>query len=140
MNFVLDHSVAMRWLLPDPDAARQTYAMKVLACMKDASAVAPGLFWLEAANVLARAEAQGQLTVADTTVFVQRLQALPIQEHTRPGPSALQRSLALARQFGLSAYDACYLSVALEASAPLATLDRGLERAAREAGVAFFAA
>lgn len=41
----------------------------------------------------------------------------------------------LARQHGLSAYDASYLVLALRLSLPLATRDRALRAAARAAGV-----
>jgi len=41
----------------------------------------------------------------------------------------------LARRHNLTAYDATYLDVALRRSLPLATRDRDLAAAAREAGV-----
>ena len=43
--------------------------------------------------------------------------------------------LPLAMQYALSIYDAAYLELALRTKAPLATLDAGLARAARAAGV-----
>ena len=46
--------------------------------------------------------------------------------------------LPLAREYGLSAYDAAYLDVALRRAAPLATLDRRLQTAGRHAGVEMF--
>jgi predicted nucleic acid-binding protein len=43
--------------------------------------------------------------------------------------------LMLSANHGLSAYDAAYLALALNRSAPLATLDRKLAAAARKEGV-----
>ena len=43
--------------------------------------------------------------------------------------------LALARQYGLSSYDASYLDLAIRTSLPMATLDKDLRRAARRCGV-----
>ena len=43
--------------------------------------------------------------------------------------------LDLARRFAVTVYDASYLELALREGLPLATLDRALERAARQAGV-----
>jgi predicted nucleic acid-binding protein len=47
--------------------------------------------------------------------------------------------LPLAREYGLSAYDASYLEVAIRNGAALATLDAGLEKAGRKAGVEILA-
>ena len=47
----------------------------------------------------------------------------------------MSAALALAREHGLSAYDAVYLELAIRAGAPLATLDNILRAAARKAGV-----
>ena len=44
-------------------------------------------------------------------------------------------TLSLAREHGLSAYDAAYLELALRQGLPLATLDAGLRKAAARAGV-----
>jgi predicted nucleic acid-binding protein len=43
--------------------------------------------------------------------------------------------LALARREGLTAYDACYLELAMRRGLPLASTDRALRKAAVELGV-----
>jgi len=48
---------------------------------------------------------------------------------------AIDQVLPLAVRHALSSYDAAYLELALRKNAPLATLDAGLARAARDAGV-----
>jgi predicted nucleic acid-binding protein len=47
--------------------------------------------------------------------------------------------LALARETGLSSYDASYLDLAMRRSIPIATLDKGLRKAARRCQVMLFA-
>ena len=46
--------------------------------------------------------------------------------------------LPLAREYGLSAYDAAYLDVAVRHGAPPATLDNKLQKAAQKAGIEIF--
>jgi predicted nucleic acid-binding protein len=46
--------------------------------------------------------------------------------------------LPLARDYGLSAYDAAYLDVAVRQGAPLATLDNALREAGRSVGITIF--
>jgi hypothetical protein len=46
--------------------------------------------------------------------------------------------LPIAREYGLSAYDAAYLDVAVRHAVPLATLDSALQKAGRKAGIEIF--
>ena len=48
--------------------------------------------------------------------------------------------MTLARRHKLAVYDAAYLELAKRGGLPLATLDRGLEKAAIAEGVALFGA
>ena len=76
------------------------------------------------------------MTEARSTAFVQLLQDLAIEVDTGTAQHALESTLQLARRFGLSAYDAAYLDLALREGLPLATLDAGLLDAAAATGVA----
>jgi len=55
-DFVLDTSVAMRWLLESNKVADQAYAEKVLKSFTAREALVPNLWHLETANVLLGAE------------------------------------------------------------------------------------
>jgi predicted nucleic acid-binding protein len=57
---------------------------------------------------------------------------------TRPVAKHMNDVLPLARTHGLSAYDAAYLELSIRHSAPLATLDDKLRKAAKLAGVMLF--
>ena len=138
MSFVLDNSVAMCWLLNDGRSADAAYALSVLDALKQTYAMVPGIWALEAANVVAKAEAKGLVTEARTQVFVATLTRLNITTDKATASLALSDTLNLARRYKLSAYDAAYLELALREGLPLATLDADLEKAAKKAGVKRF--
>jgi len=139
MNFVLDNSVAMRWFFGDGRPQELAYAGKVLDAMKSATALVPVTWGLEAANVIARAEAKGLITEARSGVFLELLEGVDIEVDEATFSHALSDTLQLARRYRLSAYDASYLELALREGIPLATLDEELQKAARKAGVKRFA-
>lgn len=97
--------------------------------------MAPSLWTLEAANVIAKCQRLGKITHAQASAFVSLLAGLGIAIDASTSQRALHDTLDLARQFRLSAYDAAYLELALREQLPLATLDEALQNAAREAGV-----
>jgi len=140
VSFVLDNSVTMRWFFVDGAPQDLAYATRVLNVMKTNRAVVPGLWGLEVANVLARAEAKGMVTEARSESFVGMLQKLDIAVDAATAARALAGTLHLARRHKLSAYDAAYLELALREGLPLASLDEPLLKAAKQAGVAKFTA
>lgn len=139
MSFVLDNSVTMRWFFGDGKPRELAYATRVLDAMKDANALVPVTWGLEASNVLARAEAKGLVTEARSEAFLEMLNGLDIEADPATFPQALTETLQLARRYRLSAYDASYLELSLRTNLPLATLDEALQKAAKKAGVKRFA-
>ena len=135
MNFVLDNSVTMCWLLADGKPADVAYAETVLDALKAAQALVPSLWALEAANVIAKGEAKGFVTEARSQAFIVLLGRLNIVPDAATAIHALGDTLHLARRYKLSAYDAAYLELALRTGSPLATLDADLKKAAQVAGV-----
>jgi predicted nucleic acid-binding protein len=63
------------------------------------------------------------------------LDALPIEFDREGGRHAFTSTLDLAREYGISTYDAAYLEPAMRSGLALATLDGHLRRAADEAGL-----
>lgn len=141
MNFVLDASVAMSWLLGDGVATPRGYAMGVLEAMKseDNRAIVPVVWNLEVANVIAKAEQKGLLVEAQSEAFLEMLSGLDIDVDSDTVATALSDTLQIARRYRLSAYDASYMELSLRAGMPLATLDQDLNKAARRAGIKRFA-
>jgi predicted nucleic acid-binding protein len=140
MNFVLDASVAMCWLLGDGATGARTYAMGVLEAMKaeDNRAIVPVVWNLEVANVIAKAEQKGLLVEAQSEAFLEMLAGLDIDVDSDTVATALSDTLQIARRYRLSAYDASYMELSLRAGIPLATLDQDLTKAAKRAGIKRF--
>ena len=138
MRFMLDNSVAMRWLLRDGSVERLAYAEKVLAelAQPDGSALVPGIWALEAANVMVKAQARQLVTEARSAAFARLLQDMAIATDPHTATYALGDTLQLARRFKLSSYDASYLELAMREGLPLATLDGDLRSAMAQTGVA----
>jgi predicted nucleic acid-binding protein len=135
MMFVLDNSIAMRWLLNDRDLDTQDYARNVLQLLIDGgSAIVPNLWALEAANVIAKQVKRGNVTQADASQFISLLAELDIQPDPDTHDHALGDTLGLAQECGLSSYDASYLELALRKGLQVATVDQDLAEAVRKAG------
>ena len=139
MNFVLDASVALSWLLEDAGPA-QDYADAVFDVLKlpTAQAHVPATWGLEIANVIAKSEARGILLENRTQGFLSTLDAAPIVCDSQTHVTVLSETLQLCRRYRLSSYDASYLELALRTALPLSTLDQDLRRAATKAGVKIF--
>lgn len=129
---VLDSSVGLAWVLPgEGDGATEALLDEVAA----EGAAAPGLWPLETANVLLRAERAKRITSDERRRALATLAALPIHIDADTAVQAWDRTLNLAEAQGLTLYDASYLELALRLSLPLASLDRTLRRAAAVCGV-----
>ncbi len=95
----------------------------------------PALWWYEFSNVLVTATRGKVISGADIIKIIRIFAALPI-ETDRAAPGTLTRAIhGLAIEYGLSAYDAAYLELAIRLQSPLATLDRQLHKASQRCGI-----
>ena len=138
MRFVLDNSVAMRWLFRDGSDTDIAYADAILRLLEQprSQALAPSILLLEACNVVVRAESRGWISEAEGREYSYLLEHMAIRIDDQPPGAAFGYVVDLARRFDLSTYDAAYLELALREGAPLATLDRRLQEAAEKTGAA----
>jgi predicted nucleic acid-binding protein len=138
VRFVLDASVAVSWLLADGSDADAASAIALLHGLRapGVQAVVPATWFLEIANVLARSEVNGIVTANQSQAFISLLAQLPVVADAETAAQCSTATLDVARRYGLSAYDASYLELALRTQLPLATFDQELRRAAMTAGVA----
>jgi predicted nucleic acid-binding protein len=137
-DFVLDNSVAMRWHLESEKTADQKYAESILLSLTEANALVPNLWHLEAVNVLLGAEKRGDTSLGEVERFIAQLEGLPLHVDPLTAIQSFSRTMALARAYKLSSYDAAYLELALRKGLPIATLDKGLIKAAKKADVCLY--
>lgn len=130
--FVLDCSAAVSFLFEDEASAN---ADTLLDRLKEESARVPSLWRLELGNVLAGAERAGRISDSQLIAYLEIVRQLPIVTDTATDERALREVLALARNEGLTTYDAAYLELSLRLNIPLATKDTLLASAAQNLGV-----
>jgi predicted nucleic acid-binding protein len=134
-RFVLDGSVALAWLFLDE---QNPYADAIVAKLPNLEMLVPRLWQLEIANVLLVGEKRERCSQADTTQWLSYLARLPIVVDGSTETRAWSETIGLARQHGLTAYDAAYLEIAIREGVPIATLDAPLKAAAKAAGVPIY--
>ena len=134
---VVDASVALAWCFPDEAS---DYADKVLVGLEGKQILVPAVWGLEVANAILVGERQKRLGQMEIQRFTTLLASLPITQDALSASQYVKDLLPLAREYGLSAYDAAYLELSLRQNAPLSTLDKKLWNAAQKAGVAIFQA
>jgi predicted nucleic acid-binding protein len=134
-EFILDCSVAMAWYFKDE---ANHYAKAVRKSLSGAVAVVPGLWPLEVANILILGERRQRSTAAEASKWLRYLQMLPIRVDEETAARAWSDTLHIARSYGVSAYDASYLELAIRMGLPLASMDDKLKATAAAAGVEEF--
>jgi predicted nucleic acid-binding protein len=134
-GIVIDASVALAWCFPDEASE---YADGVLVGLDGRTAMVPAIWSLEITNALLVGERRKRIRQPEVRRFVELLKGLSILEDGQPFAETVSNVLPLAREYDLSAYDAAYLDVAVRHEAPLATLDKALQKAGRAAGLKIF--
>ena len=132
-GFVLDCSVALGAFFEDE---QDDYSLAVWQSMKQVQAEVPALWHLEMGNILARALRSGRISAPALQVAWDQLEHVGLLTVDAGGDARFwtQRSA----DWGLTAYDACYLDTALQHRLPLATKDKALADAARRVGVPLY--
>jgi predicted nucleic acid-binding protein len=133
---VVDASVALAWCFPDESS---DYADAVLVALEGRTILVPAIWGLEIANAVLAGERSKRLRQPEIRRFTTLLEGLSLVQDVQPVSDHMRNVLPLAREYGLSAYDAAYLELSIRRSAPLATLDGKLQKAARKAGTKVFA-
>jgi predicted nucleic acid-binding protein len=127
-GFVLDASVAVAWCFDDEGTPA---AWALLDRLDTAQGYVPALWALEIGNILLGAERRRRITQARAVLFLGILGDLDIRVDPDLPGRALRDVLPLARERGLTTYDATYLELAMRLGLPLATKDAALIRAAK---------
>ena len=133
IEFVLDCSVTMAWILPDEPECEK--ANEILIMLKESYAKVPTVWPLEVANVLCQADKLNKLSAIDIAAFKDFLSALPITIDSSTSLRTMGSIYVLAKMEQLTIYDAAYLEVAMRENLSLATFDKALKKAAKHNGV-----
>jgi len=131
-SFVIDNSVVMSWCFKDETSE---YTDAVLNRLEYSTAFVPSIWPLEVGNVLLVAERNKRLRQADSIRFIALLSELPIIVEPESPDRMMNEIVSIARAYDLSTYDASYLDLAMRKGIPIATLDKGLLRAAKKSNV-----
>ena len=131
MSVVVDASVALDWVFRSERSAR---ANRVLEQALEQGIVVPSIWPAEVANGLLAGQRRGRLKPTDVPAALALFEELPVGIRAPAGAAAIRVLVDAGAASGLSAYDAAYLELALRESAPLATHDEPLRKAAELAG------
>ena len=130
MAFVVDNSVVVAWFVAS-QAGAGTEALLGRAASEDVHV--PAIWPAEFAAALLTLSHRRGLQPARLPAILDEIDQLDFIHDSAPPTT---RSLvAIARRHALSAYDACYLELALRLRLPLAARDAPLRKAAERAGV-----
>jgi predicted nucleic acid-binding protein len=128
MKYVLDSSVALKWVLPEADSGkairlRDEYSNGIHELL------APDIFPSEIANGLASAERQKRIRTGESAIFLNDvLSAAPALHHSSP---LLIRAMELAISAKQAVYDCLYLALAEAEGCELVTADDQFSRSLR---------
>jgi predicted nucleic acid-binding protein len=137
IGIVIDASVALAWCFPDEASE---YADGILIALEGHAILVPALWSVEITNAVLVAERRKRIKQPEIRRFVELLDGLTVLMDSQSVTESVSNILPIAREYGLSAYDAAYLDVAIRHGAPLATLDNKLQRAGEKAGIEIFKA
>jgi len=93
--------------------------------------VAPQVLPFEIGNALSAMAKRGALRAEETVKAWDVVQSIAVELR----PIDLRLALEIALRFGIYAYDAYFLECALSVRAPILTLDKGMQRVARELNI-----
>lgn len=139
MKLVIDASMALAWLFERSKNDEAQCANRVLLAIANAEARIPSLWHTEIANSLLVGERRKVVTEAQVIDYLDRLSHLPLVTDDVTPASRRDNVMALAREYGLTAYGATYLELALRTNSILATFDSQLINAMHHAGGEIFA-
>ena len=134
-GIVIDASVTLAWCFPDEAS---DYADGILLAMEGHAILVPALWSVEITNAVLTAERRKRIKQPEIRRFVELLDGLTVIVDSQSVTENVNNILPIGREYGLSAYDAAYLDVAIRHGVPLATLDSALQKAGRKAGIEIF--
>ncbi len=125
MNYVLDSSVAVKWVIAETDSDKAFRVRDEYRVGKH-QLLAPDWFIPEVMNILGKAAARGTVTLTEAAqALAYLMQDAPV---FHPAVPLSAQAFQLALQHRRAVYDCLYLALALRESARLLTADDSLVR------------
>ena len=127
-SYVVDSSVAAKWLLPEPESERARLLIKTDYYLR-----APDLIMPEFASILLKRIVRKEITAQECRGLLGRFLNEYLDVRVRVIPSRLLavKALEIARIEGRSIYDSLYLALAVQAKCQLITADEKLVKGIR---------
>jgi|SRR5438132_2830996 len=125
MRSVLDASVAVKWVLPEPDTDKALRLRDAYRQGQD-ELIAPDWILAEVANILGKAAARKTITIVEAKQYYQDVSKdAPVLFPTVP---LLDDAFDLALTYRRAVYDCLYLALALQEKCQLVTADDAFVR------------
>jgi predicted nucleic acid-binding protein len=120
MKYVLDSSVGLKWVLPEPDSGR-AIRLRDEYNAGTHELLAPDIFIPEIANALVAAERQSRIKTGEAAIFFHAIvRNAPILHAT---PPLLIRAMAIALATRRAVYDCIYVALAEAEGCEFVTAD-----------------
>jgi len=126
MKIIADTNIFIAVALNEPEKA------KIIRLTEGHDLIAPDVLPFEIGNALTAMMKKNALKKKEVSSAWDIVQQIPVDFR----PTNIKSALSIAIQFNLYAYDAYFLECAENLRGPLLTLDLGMQRAAREIGIA----
>jgi predicted nucleic acid-binding protein len=125
-SYVLDASVAAKWLLPAEGEPLSAEAMELAEryTTGEVALIVPDLFWIEIANILWKAQRIERVSAESAEEALQWAAELAIP--TYPSETLLRDAFTIAVRFQRTVYDCIYIALAISTRRPLITADKRL--------------
>ena len=128
-SFVLDASVAAKWMLPAKSELLRPEAYRLLNAYGagDVNLVVPDIFWAECGNVVWKAVRQQRFGRDEAEVAITSMMNRGIP--TVSSIALLPKAVSIAFDFGQAVYDCLYVALAIKTKTQLITADERLANA-----------
>lgn len=124
LSFVVDASVAVKLFLNEPLTSQAIDLFDRLADEKSVAFHIPDLFYVECANIFWKQCQRGNAVPSKAQADLALLGTLQLQRTSTF--DLMNNALTIALTHGISAYDACYVTLAHREGIPMVTADEKL--------------
>lgn len=123
---VIDTNITIKQFIEDPLTERANQLFELLS-NPSVQFFAPDLLYVECASVFCKYVRANLYTTDQIAVGIKSISALPLQITSTK--ALMTQAIQIALQYGISAYDGCYVALSDQVQAPLLTLDKRLYNA-----------